>query len=207
MIPRLHAVTDDRVLGRPDAERRARDVLRAGGPDLALHVRGPGTSGRRIYRISRSLRSAARAAGATLLVNDRADVCRVLELDGVHLGARSLPPGAARRIVGREALIGLSVHGADGAREGDADGADYLFVGTIFSSASHPGREAAGPELLGRAARACGLPLVAIGGLSPGRVREVLDAGAHGVAALSGIWDADRPTEAVKAYRAALEEA
>lgn len=207
MIPRIHAVTDDRILERPDFERSAQEVLRAGGAELALHVRGPGSAAARIYAAARALRPAAGVAGGTLLVNDRVDVSLVLDLEGVHLGDRSLAPAQARGILGADALVGLSVHGAEEARAGDAGGADYLFVGTIFPSPSHPGREAAGPARIREIGAVSRLPLLAIGGVGPDRVAEVLDAGAHGVAAVSGIWDADRPAEAVRAYRDALAEA
>lgn len=200
MIPPLHVVTDDRILERPDFDRTAHEVLRAGGEALALHVRGPGLPGRPIYERARSLRPAARAAGATLLVNDRVDVALVLGLDGVHLGERSLPPAAARSVLDSPALVGRSVHEPAGA---DAGGADFLVVGTIFRSASHPGRDPAGPERI-RAWSAAGAPTVAIGGVTPERVPTVLAAGARGVAVLSGIWDAEDPVGAVRAYLRAL---
>lgn len=203
--PRLHAVTDDRILRRPDFTRIAQEVLRAGGPQLALHVRGPGAPGREIYERARELEPAAEQSGATLLANDRVDVSLVLGLEGVHLGGRSLPPREAREILGRGALVGSSVHGVGEARQADAGGADYLVVGTIYRSASHPERSPAGLERLREIGDASGLPLLAIGGVSPERVDEVLEAGAHGVAALSGVWDADRPGRAVRSYLRALE--
>lgn len=205
MIPRLHAVTDDRVLERRDFVREAQEVLRVGGSDVALHVRGPGCTGARIYETARALRPAARVSGATLLVNDRIDVSLVLELDGVHLGARSLAPADAVRILDSGALVGLSVHGADEARSGEARGADYLFVGTIFRTPSHPDRGGAGVGRLREVGAVSRLPLVAIGGVGPERIEEVMAGGAHGVAALSGIWDAGRPARAVRSYLQALD--
>lgn len=205
MIPRLHAVTDDRILERPDFERLAQEVLRIGGRRLALHVRGPGSTGRRIYDRARAVRPAARAAGATLLVNDRVDVARVLELDGVHLGQRSLPPAEARGILGSGATIGMSVHGDAEARAAERGGADYLVVGTIFRSRSHPDRSPAGTALLQSVGEVATIPRIAIGGIEPERAGEVLAADARGVAAVSAIWDAERPGEAVQAFLRVLE--
>lgn len=201
MIPPLHVVTDDRILERPDFDRTAHEVLRAGGGALALHVRGPGLPGRPVYERARSLRPAARAAGATLLVNDRVDVALVLGLDGVHLGERSLPAAAARRVLDRPGLLGRSVHEPAGA---DAGGADFLVVGTIFRSESHPGRDPAGPERIRAWSAAGSAPTVAIGGITPERVPTVLAAGARGVAVLSGVWDAEDPVRAVRTYLRAL---
>lgn len=204
MIAPLHVVTDDRVLERPDFLRVAQEVLRAGGGDLALHVRGPGLAGRSVYDRTRALRPAARAAGAALFVNDRVDVALVLELDGVHLGQRSLPPVEAKALLGPGAVVGVSVHSVEEARKAESGGADFLLVGTIFPTPSHPGREAGGPERIRRVAAAGTAPLVAVGGVTPERVEAVRAAGAVGVAALSGVWDAQRPAEAVDAYRRAL---
>lgn len=205
MIPRLHAVTDDRVLRRPGFVALAQDVLRAGGRRIALHVRGPGLDGARVFERARSLRPAARAAGAGLLVNDRVDVALVLELSGAHLGERSLPVADARRLLAPTALVGASVHGVEAAREAEVGGADYLVAGTIFRTASHPGRAPAGPDRVREVRSAVDVPLLAIGGVTPERVSEVLGAGADGVAALSGIWDAAEPAGAVGSYLDALE--
>lgn len=204
MIPRLHAVTDDRVLARPDFVRVAQEVLRAGGSRLALHVRGPGCCGARIHDVARSLLPAVRASGAALFVNDRVDVCLVLDLAGVHLGKRSLPPGAVRSILDGGALMGVSVHGSDEAREAEAGGADYAVVGTIFRSRSHPDRRPAGPSRIRTVAEATAIPVVAIGGVDADDVATVLGAGGHGVAAVSGIWDASDPAAAVRSYLDAL---
>lgn len=201
MIPPLHVVTDDRILERPDFDRTAHEVLRVGGEALALHVRGPGLPGRPVYERARSLRPAARAAGSTLFVNDRVDVALVLGLGGVHLGERSLAPAATRRVLDAPCLLGRSVHEPAAA---DAGGADFLVVGTIFRSASHPGREPAGPERIRAWSDAGSAPTVAVGGITPERVRTVLAAGARGVAVLSGVWDAEDPVRAVRAYLRAV---
>lgn len=202
--PSLHVVTDDAVLRRPDFGPSAQRVLARGGEDLALHLRGPETTGAALFRLARELAPAARGSGAVLVVNDRVDVARILELPGVHLGERSIPVDAARRIVGPGVLVGRSVHDPEAAASPEAVGADYLFVGTIFPSASHPGRPGAGPERIRSVADVTDLPVYGIGGIDPDRVAPVLDAGARGVAVLSGVWDADDPPDAVRAYRRAL---
>ena len=204
-VPRIHAVTDDRVLarGREFAEA-ARAVLRVGGPSVALHLRGAGTEVRRLLELVRDLLPAARRTGSLLVVNDRVDVALAAGADAVHLGRRSLPPAAVRRIVDREVLVGASVHSVSEAREAGSGGADYLFVGTIYHSASHPAVEASGPGLVTEVSRTVDVPLVAIGGLEPGRVGEVAAAGAWGLAAVSGVWEAEDPGGAVTAFLQAL---
>lgn len=194
-VPVLHAVTDDAVLARPAVADTARAVFAAGGAALALHLRGPRTDGGRLFRLADSLRSAAREHGSMLVVNDRVDVALAVEADGVQLGGRSLAAADARRLVGPAMRIGVSVHGAG---EVPDPAPDWLLVGTLWPTPSHPGRAGAGPGLLGRMPR--GAPLVAIGGITVGRTPEAREAGACGIAVLGGIWDAAAPAEAVREF-------
>lgn len=198
-VPALHVITDAAVLERPEFPAVAAAVLRAGGPALALHVRAPGAGGGFLHRRALGLIPGAEAAGARVLVNDRVDVAACAGAHGVHLGQRSLDPVTARILLGPAVLVGVSVHSAVEAR--GARGADFLVVGTLFETPSHPGRPGAGPELLGTVQAAMpGLPLVGIGGVTPERVPELRGAGAAGVAVLRGIWDAASPAGAVERY-------
>jgi thiamine-phosphate pyrophosphorylase len=204
VLPRLHVITDDEILNRPAWRRTACEVLAAGGPGVALHVRGPGLSGRAIYEATETLIGAAADAGALLFVNDRVDVAMSLPVAGVHLRDQSLPVREARRLLGGEACIGASVHGSERARVAEDEGASYLVVGTVFATPSHPDRQGEGVEILERVGRTSGLPLVAIGGISPERVHSVRRAGAHGVAVRAGVWDTADPADAVTTYLSAL---
>ena len=207
--PRLHVVTDDRILAGDAFLETARRVLEGGGGNLALHLRGPESSGARLFRRARQLLPVARDAGARLVVNDRVDVALAVGADGVHLGRRSLPLPATRRLLGPGVPVGVSVHSSDEAREARKGGADYLFVGTIYPSSSHPDRPASGTRLVTELARDVDrpnefLPVIAIGGMEPDRVSEVTAAGAHGVASISAIWDAEDPARPVVEFLEAL---
>ena len=127
------------------------------------------------------------AGRALLIINERVDVAAAMGADGVQLGEEALPTVEARRILGPAALIGRSVHSLEGARQAAAEGADFLVVGTMFASRSHPGEEPSGPELLGRIKAECSLPLLGIGGITAGNVGQVMDAGATGTAVISAI--------------------
>ena len=200
MIPRLHVVTDDAVLARPDFPEQAGRVMEAGGNELALHVRGPRTSGARVFSVAAAIAPHARAAGSSILVNDRVDVCVALDLSGVHLGERSLPVDVARRLVGAERLVGASVHTtADAQRAGQAS-ADFLMAGSVFDTVSHPGREPLGLTGFSAIEATATVPVVAIGGVTVERTGEIRSAGAYGVAVLSGVWAAANPARAVEAY-------
>lgn len=198
-VPPLHAVTDDDVVARPGFERIAGEVLAAGGAGVALHLRAPRASGRRMHELAVRLMEIARAADALLVVNDRVDVALAAGADGVQLGRRGITVADARRLVGDAMRIGASVHTLDEAREAVDAGADWLLAGAIYATASHPGQAGAGMGLI-EAVAALGRSVIGIGGVAPERVAEACGAGAAGVAAIRGIWDQPSPASAARAY-------
>jgi thiamine-phosphate diphosphorylase len=204
-FPALHLVTDDGVLAGPGFALRAAELLENGGARLALHLRGPATPAARLYELARGLAPTASRSGAWLLVNDRADIAAAAGASGVQLGARSMDAATVRRLLGADARIGVSVHGPREARAAAEGGADFLVAGTLFATASHPGRAGQGTAWLGDLA-ALGPPVVGIGGITPGRVPEVLAAGATGVAVVRGVWAAGSAGAAARAYLRMLEE-
>lgn len=199
-LPRLHAVTDDATARLTDLDTRARAVAALG--DVALHARGPSLDGRLLLELARRLRDAARGTKALLFVNDRLDVARIAGADGAQLPGGGLPLPAARALLGPDVLIGRSVHSAAEALEAHADGADYVFLGPIWETASHPGVTPLGPDAIARAAPA---RVIAIGGITAARAPLCRAAGAHGVAAISAIWRAADPGGAAREMLLSLE--
>ena len=207
MLPRLHIVTDDAVLAAADFPVRAEHALAAGGPLVALHVRGRHTTGARLYALTHGLRVAASRHGARLIVNDRVDVAIAAGADGVQLGAASLSARSVRALLGAGRTIGYSAHAAEEAASAVRNGADYVLLGTIWETASHPGAPAAGTRLVRAAAGVIDAPLLAIGGVTPQRVGELHAAGAYGAAVLGGVWRAADPAHAVNEYLSAIADA
>jgi thiamine-phosphate pyrophosphorylase len=195
-VPRLHVVTDDAVAAWPDFITAASAILQAGGRDLAFHLRAPAATGLTVHGLAAALLPIARACGALLLVNDRVDVAAAAGAHGAHLGRRSVAPVDARRIVGGDHLLGLSVGTPEGRGDAEAAPCDYLLAGSVFPTASHPGREPIGLRALARVA-AGPLPVIAIGGVTADRIASVLGAGAYGAAVIRAVWDADEPARAV----------
>ncbi len=183
----------------------ASELLRVGGAALALHIRGPRTGGARLFDLAESLLPVALEAGALLVANDRVDIALALGLRGVQLGSRSLPVSDVRRIVGRSVVVGVSCHSARDVAGAAVDGADYAFLGNVFSTPTHPGVEGLGAPAFSRVvARSEPLPVVAIGGVTVSRIPALMAAGAHGLAVQRGIWDAQDPVEALKEYISGL---
>jgi thiamine-phosphate diphosphorylase len=197
-LPRLHAITDERTARRADLLDVARELAKGGGPDLALHARGRELSGLEHYDLAARL---AVCPSARLFVNDRLDVALAVPSAGVQLGHGGLPVSAARAL---QPLwwIGKSVHDLAEAEAARTEGADYLVVGPVYATASHPGRSPLGlKKLQAIAAAADGLPVIAIGGITADRVREVRGSGAYGVAAIRALWDDAEPAAAARRMR------
>jgi|FaiFalFF_MnMetaG_3_1042247.scaffolds.fasta_scaffold00215_11 thiamine-phosphate pyrophosphorylase len=147
----------------------------------------------------------AMADEALLVINDRVDVALACHAQGVHLPEAGLPVAAARRLVGERMLVGRSVHGLKEALRAQEEGADYVVVGPIYPTPSHPGVAGAGPQLVREVASALKIPVLAIGGIDEGRVTEVVRAGAAGIAVISAILGSGDMIAAARRLREALE--
>jgi thiamine-phosphate pyrophosphorylase len=201
-LPRLHAVTDDRVIAGGDVAARARALAAAAGPDLAVHVRSRALSGRAFLALAMEVRAAIAEHGAWLVVNGRADIARLAGARAIISGTGAMTTADVRRVA-PELPVGRSVHDETEARAAAAAGADFLVAGAVHETASHPSRTPGG-ELLLRTVAALDLPVVAIGGITPERARAARAAGAYGIAAIRALWDAPDPGAAAAAFVAAL---
>ena len=193
-LPRLHAITDERIARRPDLGEITRQLVAGAGSELALHARGRALSGLEHYELAVRLSA---CAPARLFVNDRLDVALAVAAAGVQLGHGSLAPEDARRL-NPGWWIGKSVHDLREAAAAHAGGADYLLVGPVFPTATHPDRAPLAAARLQQIAD-LGLPVIAIGGVTPERIRELLaEAAIQGVAAIRALWQAADPAGAAQ---------
>lgn len=195
-LPRLHAITDDAILADADVGIRAAAIA-AVGPAAALHVRARQSPAALLSKSAIRFISLATPAEAAVIINARPDLAAAVGAQGVQLGAEDLAAADARRVL-TSGWIGRSVHSATEAAAAIAEGADYLLLGPIFETATHPGQAALGLDVLGRVA-ALGTPVVAIGGVTPERAQSLKDSGAWGVAAIRALWHVPDP------YAAAMQ--
>jgi len=126
-----------------------------------------------------------------LLINDRIDIALASKAAGVHLGQEDIPLAAARKLLGSEAVIGISTHNAAEAVAAENAGADYLGVGSIFPTNTKGNASEVGVEMLKEIRRAIKLPIVGIGGINADNCKRVIAAGAEGAAIISGILGAE----------------
>lgn len=195
----LYPIVDLGVRGRWPPLELAEILLRSGARLLQLRAKQAST--REVVDLARLLRERATAHGALLMVNDRADVARLVAAAGVHLGQDDLSPEDARNLLGPDAIIGLSTHDPD--QVSDADGrpaVDYIGFGPIFPTAHKdnpdPCQGLAGLAAIRPRTR---LPIVAIGGITSETARDVLAAGADAVAMIGALATAADPAEIVRA--------
>jgi thiamine-phosphate pyrophosphorylase len=196
-VPRVHAVTNQAVAALPQLETIAKAL--AISPRVALHARLPGGDGARILELAQRL---AHGRGETIFVNDRVDVALVARAKGVHLPANGLSTTAARKLLAPGQILGRSAHSPDEARKAFDEGADYVFLGPIWETSSHPGQRPLGLDAFRGFSSLC---VVAIGGVTVERATECRDAGAWGVAAITALWKAKDPGAAARAMLLSFE--
>lgn len=194
LVSGLYVITDpDLSFGRPTIEV-VREALEGGAG--AIQLRNKNASKRELITEGRQVKALCEEFRALFIVNDQADVAVALDADGVHVGQEDLPVDVARRILGPQKIVGCSAHTVEEALEAERGGADYLGVGTIFPTASKEKIRLAGPERISDVKMHIKIPCVAIGGIKPSNVGQVIANGADAVAVISAVVSAPRPREA-----------
>jgi thiamine-phosphate diphosphorylase len=186
VTPVISLVTSGELIagGRVDDFVNRVAVAGASGVHL-IQIRERALGGAELARLVEACVHAVRGTPARILVNDRLDVALAAGAHGVHLPGRSMPASRVRAIVPRGFVVGRSVHSAaEAAGVARASGADYFLFGTVFTSRSKPGREAAGVEALAATVDASTIPVLAIGGVTLATASQLKATGAAGLAAI-----------------------
>jgi thiamine-phosphate pyrophosphorylase len=196
-IGRLHVLTD-----RLDVASAA---LAAGAP--VIQVRSKERTDAELYELVCRVREECAAHGAICIVDDRLHVAVATGAHGAHVGEHDLPVTAARRVLGSTAVLGATARNPADAAAHEAAGASYLGVGPVYATTTKVGL----PHPLGAAgvaavAAAVTIPVIAIAGVTAERVPELLDAGAHGVAVIGALANAEDPVRATEELLRALEK-
>lgn len=188
-FPIVHAVTDSAAVERPDFADTARRVMSALGPRGAVHLRSTRMSGRRFHDLATELARHQEECGCWLIVNDRVDVAAAVGAWGIQLASHSLTVTDARAVA-IDIPVGASVHSVDEARQAQSSGAAWCVAGTVFETPTHPGRAPSRIPFIRDIARAVAIPVIAIGGIQPDDLGDLLRAGAYGIATIRGVdWD------------------
>lgn len=202
-LGRLHLVTDARP--HVDVLGVVRAALGAGAPVVQVRV-DDHTSDREAYDLACRVVELCAAFGATCLVNDRLHVALAAGAAGGHVGADDLPVAAARQVLGPAAIVGATARDAATARAAQEAGASYLGVGPAYITSTKDGLPAPlGAGRIAEVTAAVDIPVIAIGGVTPERVSELLDSGVYGVAVVNAICGAQDPARATAAFVRAIE--
>jgi len=200
----LNAIVDVDAAAR--AGWRPLDLARAflSGGARFLQLRAKSIGGAELLDTASSLAELAHAAGAVLIVNDRADIAWLAHADGVHVGQDDLGAAAVRSLVGDGAIVGLSTHTVEQIDRAVEQPVSYVAIGPVFGTATKAtGYDPIGLARVheaGRRTGARGFPLVAIGGITLDNARSVIDAGAHSIAVISDLLSTGDPAGRVRAY-------
>jgi thiamine-phosphate pyrophosphorylase len=203
--PTLYVVLDRAVA-------RGRDLLDlltaavAGGCRMVQLREKEWPSGR-LLPLAAQLRARCAADGVTFIVNDRVDLAVAVGADGVHLGQDDLPARLARPLLRPGMILGISTHNVEQARAAQADGADYVAVGSMFATRSKAEFELVGPDLVRKLRGEIRVPLIGIGGITHDNVQQVVRAGADGVAVISAVVAAGDPRAAAERFVALIRAA
>jgi thiamine-phosphate pyrophosphorylase len=173
-----------------------------------VQLREKNISTREFVRQALALKSAVFGLGIPLIINDRVDVALACEADGVHLGQDDMNCALARRIVGKDMIIGVSVNTPDEARQAEAEGADYLGAGPVFTTSTKTDASPpSGLAVLSEIRRIVRIPFVGIGGITRANAADVISSGADGVAVVSAIIACLDPRLAARDIRSAVDGA
>lgn len=201
---KLYLVTNSDNFESEDAFLDAVASALEGGVDI-IQLREKNMSANKILNLGKKLKQLCLQYDATFIVNDRVDIAAIVEADGVHLGQDDLDVKSARKILGPNAIIGISTHAPEQALKAVADGADYIGVGPIFATPTKEGKIPVGLEYAKWAYENIEVPAFAIGGIDLSNCEAVLETGLKRIAVVRAIINANSPQDAAKAFIGKIE--
>jgi len=200
---KLYVILDEDVCkAHGDITEIARQVI-LGGAD-ALQLRAKSSSDRKILKLAESIKSLVKRSNTLFILNDRVDLARIINTDGVHLGQQDLSVKDARDILGADKIIGVSTHSLEEALQAQAENADYIGLGPVFPTKTKPQTEAFGPQIITKIKDKVKIPFVAVGGITLGNLAQVLASGAGRIAVCRSIVCAKDVLKATSEFRRRL---
>lgn len=182
----LCVITDRKLsngLSEADIARRAYE----GGADI-VQLRMKDSDGKEMLEQALKIRAIADDYAGIFIVNDRVDIAHLSDADGVHLGQSDIPVKYARKVLGDDKIIGASAHNVQEAIEAENKGANYVGVGSIYTTSTKlDAQQGVGIGVISEVRQAVDIPVIAIGGINRGNIQEVIIAGANGVAVVSAV--------------------
>jgi len=198
----LYIILDPHFIGQRDLLRTCLDII-TGGVDI-IQYRDKSASDKKFFKNTRLIYDITKDNNIPLIVNDRIHIASEIGTEGVHLGASDISLTEARKIFGKDKIIGFSVHNMD--EFNSSQEADYLGIGSIFPSKTKKSVNVCGLEFLKRIRKKTSKPLIGIGGINSGNFLDVINNGADGIALISSIFTSTNVVTKVKEFSRRLNK-
>lgn len=200
----LYLCTDSGLMSCKTVEESV-ELAILGGCSI-VQLREKNASSLELFQLAKRVKQVTDKYNVPLIINDRLDICQAVDAAGVHLGQSDLPCREARRILGADKLIGVSAALPEEAAKAQADGADYLGVGAVFTTSTKTNTRPVTPETIRAIRQAVTIPFVVIGGVNPQNITKLYGLGINGAAVISAVIAQPDITGAARVMRAAAEK-
>ena len=200
----LYLVTDRELMSCKTIEESVSLAIEGGVSVVQLGEKN--CSSREFYELALRVKRITEPRGVPLIINDRIDIALAANADGVHLGQKDIPCREARKILGADKIIGVSAALPEEAFQAQADGADYLGVGALFSTQTKTNTRPVTPEIISQIRAAVTIPFVVIGGINADNIRSLYGLGINGAAVVSAVVAQSDITAAARIMRKAAEK-
>jgi thiamine-phosphate pyrophosphorylase len=181
----LYVIADRRICGYRDIEEVVGQAIEGGAQMIQYRDKDSGDAG--FLSIASKLKAVCKERGVPFIINDRADIAREVNADGVHLGQKDLSINEARKILGPAGIIGKSAGTIHQARKAEEEGADYLGIGPIFDTLSKEIAEPIGLSIVPEARDSLKIPFYLIGGITKDNLDQIIEAEATRIAVISAV--------------------
>ncbi len=202
--PELYFITDSTGFSEEEFLQRIESALEGGVTLIQLREKNRTT--REYIELAGKVHDITKRYNVPLIIDDRVDVMLAAGAEGVHVGAEDMPVKTARKLIGREKILGATTKTVEAAKKAYEEGADYLGVGAIFPTTTKVKTVLTKTETLAEICEAVPIPANAIGGLNPDNLEVLRGCKIAGVCAVSAIMKADSPKEAAKAMKQAFRK-
>ncbi|SKA78422.1 thiamine-phosphate diphosphorylase [Caloramator quimbayensis] len=193
---KLYLVTDRNILKNNDFSKAVEQAI-LGGVTL-VQLREKDISTREFYNIALNIKKITDKYDIPLIINDRLDIALSIDAAGLHVGQKDMPADIARKLIGKDKILGVSVCSVDEARKAEKDGADYIGVGAVFPTSTKKDADAVSIERLKEIKESVSIPVVAIGGINENNAVLLKAAKIDGIAVVSCILGKDNIKQAAK---------
>ncbi|MGN0656750.1 MAG: thiamine phosphate synthase [Ruminiclostridium sp.] len=199
----LYLCTDSTLMSCKTVEESVEKAIIGGC--TVVQLREKNCSSRELFELALRVKKVTDSYKIPLIINDRIDICLAADADGVHLGQQDLPCAEARKILGKDKIIGVSAALPEEAAAAEAAGADYLGVGAVFATSTKTNTRPVTPETIRAIRAAVSIPFVVIGGVNQSNISSLYGLGINGAAVISAVLAQPDITEAARQMKAAVK--